>query len=213
MVRAASRFGVEDSDLNHKQCMCNLCPSYPHDSRGEILYCALGSSRCDIKARGCICNSCPVFFENKLASLYYCNKAVAGENDVEMRKRLMTEDPSFYQHVVDTKDVAKGGQSLIKSMGTLQAMPYSFDDLHFVPAQVARMPRNSDARVSVKVTIGPDAKKPLKVSSPILITGMSLGATSKNVKLIIAECARSMKIALTPGREAYWTRLSGLPLG
>lgn len=199
MVRAASRFRVEDNDLNRKQCMCNLCPSYPHDSRGEMLYCALGSSRCDIKARGCICSSCPVYFENKLTSLYYCSKAVVGENDVEMRKRLMAEDPSLYQAIVDIKDLAEGGQSLVKSMGSQRELPFSFDDLHFVPAQVARIPRNADARVSTRVTIGPGARKPLKVSSPILITGMSLGATSKNVKLVIAETARKLRIAFNTG--------------
>jgi len=199
MVRAASRFGVEDSDLNRKQCMCNLCPSYPDNSRGEILYCAQGSSRCDIKAKGCICNACPVYFENELSSLYYCNKAVVGENNVEMRKRLMTENSASYQAIVDIKDLAEGGMSLVKSMGSQREMPFSFDDLHFVPAQVARIPRNADARVSTRVTIGPEAGKPLKVSSPILITAMSLGATSKNVKLVIAETAKKLTVAFNTG--------------
>ena len=199
MVRAASRFGVEDNELNRKQCMCNLCPSYPHDSRGEILYCALGSSRCDIRVKGCICDSCPVYFENKLSSVYYCNKAVAGENDVEMRKRLMTEDPAFYRSIVDIKDVAKGGESLVKSMGSTARIPYSLADLHFVPAQVAVMPLNADERVRTSVTLGRKARKPFKVSSPVMITGMSFGATSRKVKLIIAEAARKSKVAFNSG--------------
>lgn len=199
MVRAASRFGVEDNELNRKQCMCNLCPSYPHDSRGEILYCALGSSRCDIRVKGCICNSCPVYFESKLTSVYYCNKAVAGENDVEMRKRLKTEDPSFYQSIVDIKDVAEVGESLVKSMGSLRKARNSLDDLHFVPAQVAMIPLNADERVRTGVVIGRKARRPFKVSSPIMLTGMSFGATSKKVKLIIAEVAKKAKVAFNSG--------------
>lgn len=198
--KSVSRFGVEDSELNRKQCMCWTCKSYPHDSRGEVLYCGLGASRCDIRARECVCSDCPIYFENKLDSVYYCNKAIAGEQSIEMRKRLSYEDPAFYQRIVDIKDISASGESLVKSMGSLQRYPYTFELLHFVPAQAARIPLNADARVTTSVTIGPGAKRPFKVSSPIMITGMSLGATSMNVKLMIARAAKKLKIAFKQER-------------
>ena len=56
-----------------------------------------------------------------------------------------------------------------------------------------------DDKVNTEVCIGPDAKNPLKVSSPLLISGMSFGAVSKNVRLVIAQVASNLKIAFNSG--------------
>ncbi len=46
-------------------------------------------------------------------------------------------------------------------MGSLKKMPFSLDDLHFVPAQVSKIPLNTNEEVNIKAVIGPEAKKPL----------------------------------------------------
>jgi len=186
---------VKDTPGNRKNCLCPKCPSYSHDCKGEILYCSLGKSKCDIKAAGCICNTCPVYFENRLSGLYFCDKETPGG----MRKKRSSESEEFYQAVVDIKDMAFSGSSIVRSMGSPKKLPFSLDDLHFVPAQVHKIPLNKEEKVNTEVVIGPASKKPLKVSSPVLISGMSFGATSKNIKLVISRAAAKMKIAYNSG--------------
>jgi len=68
-----------------------------------------------------------------------------------------------------------------------------------VPAQVHRIPLNREQRVNTGVVVGPRAKRPLRVSSPIIVSGMSFGATSRNVKLVISRVASKLKIAYNTG--------------
>ncbi len=189
---------VKDTPTNRKKCLCPKCPSYPHECKGELLYCSLGKSRCEIKAAGCICNVCPVYSENRLSRLYFCDKEEVLPG-VFMRKKRSSESDDFYQTVVDIKDMASSGSSIVRSMGSLKKLPLSLDDLHFVPAQVHKIPLNKEEKVNTWVVIGPASKKPLKVSSPILISGMSFGATSKNIKLVISQAAAKMKTAYNSG--------------
>ncbi len=116
-----------------------------------------------------------------------------------MRKKQSDEDEQFYQTVVDIKDMAETGKSIVRSMGSLKRIPFSFSDLHFIPAQVSRIPLNSEEHVSTETILGPKAKRPLVLSSPIMISGMSFGATSKNVRLIISQVAAKLKIAFNSG--------------
>ncbi len=190
---------VPDTKENRERCLCPGCPSYPHDCKGELLYCSVGKSRCDISAKGCICNFCPVWKEYKLSSLYFCDKAEAGQSKYIMRKKRSCEDDSFYQAIADIKDMAATGKSVVRSMGSLKKMPFSFDDLHFIPAQVARIPLNKEEKVSTEIIIGPGAKKPFRVSSPIMISGMSFGAVSKNVRTVIANAAAKLKTGFNSG--------------
>ena len=116
-----------------------------------------------------------------------------------MRKKRSYEDDSFYQTIVDIKDMAARGESVVCAMGSLKKLPFSLDDLHFIPAQIDRIPLNREDEVSTEVCIGPYAKKPLKASSPIMISGMSFGAVSKNVRLVISQVASKLKIAFNSG--------------
>lgn len=193
---------ISDTEENRSRCLCPGCPSYPKVCKGELLYCSVGKSKCDIKAAGCICDSCPIWLEYKLSSLYFCDKVDIGETGsgkIMMRKKGSGEDSEFYQTVSDIKNMAASGHSIVRSMGSLQKMPFSFDDLHFVPAQVFRIPLNKDEKVNAEVIIGPRSKKPLKLSSPILISGMSFGAVSKSVGIVICRTAAKMKIGFNSG--------------
>lgn len=192
---------VPDTKENRQMCICANCPSYPVACKGEILYCSdsIGKSRCDILAAGCICPSCPVFFKYSLTGIYFCDKEPVGENRHVMRKKHPLEDASFYQTIVDIKDIAATGRSIVRSMGSLKRMPVTLDELHFVPAQVAKMPLNAEEAVSTEVVIGAKAKRSLRVSSPVMISGMSYGATSKSVRTVISRTAAALKIAFNAG--------------
>lgn len=192
------RVKVPNSEETRKKCICRLCKSYPHDCSGEILFCGISESKCDIKAKTCLCNKCPVYSEYGLKGLYYCDK-VGVDDNILMRKRNSEEDPCFYQGVVNIKEESKTGQSVVGSMGSLKKFPFSLDDLYFIPAQVNKIPLNMEELVKTSVIIGPQSKKPLQVSSPIMISGMSFGAVSKNVRLVISHTASKLKIGFNSG--------------
>jgi len=190
---------VLDSQENRNKCICPQCPSFPPGCKREILFCAEGKSSCDINARGCICELCPVYSENKLNGIYFCDKEESGETKIYMRKKRTDEKDYFYQTILDIKDIATGGSSIVRSMGSLKKMPFSFNDLNFIPAQTDRIPLNKEEKVNTEIIIGPKAERPLKLSSPIMISGMSFGAVSKSVKLVILKVASNLKIAFNSG--------------
>ncbi len=191
---------VQDTRENREKCLCPDCPSYPHDCKGEILYCGVGKSDCDIKARGCNCTNCPIYYEYKLDGLFFCDKEEGvGSGSFVMRKKRSDEDDSFYQGIVHIKEIANTGESITCSMGSLKKLPFSLNDLHFVPAQVDRILLNRDEEVNTAIVIGSGSRKPLRASTPIMITGMSFGAVSKNVRQVIALAAAQLKMAFNSG--------------
>jgi len=194
---------VQNSKENRKKCLCPSCPSYPHDCKGEALYCSeeVGHSQCDIDAKGCYCPGCAVWRENNLSGIYYCTRDVVGEAKIVMRKKRSDESEEFYQTLSDIKTLAETGESIVRPMGSLKkpACDFSLHNFNFVPVQVAKIPLDREEKVNTEIVIGPNAKKPLKVSSPIMISGMSFGSTSKNVHLVISKAAKDLKIAFNSG--------------
>lgn len=190
---------VPDTRENRDECICRSCPSFPHGCQHEILYCSMGSSVCDVHAGGCLCPDCQVYSNYSLESLYFCNEAPEGESRYPIRKQRRDEDNREYQVTKNIRTVAATRQSSVSSMGSRKQFPFSLDDLHLVPAQVHRFPKNREEAVNLITVIGPVAARPLKSSSPILISGLSYGAVSKNVRLIISQVALKEKILYNTG--------------
>ncbi|MFW6128274.1 MAG: glutamate synthase-related protein [Halobacteriota archaeon] len=197
MSRVRDLVMVRDSVENRKKCLCKGCPSYPNC--GDILFCATGKSNCEIEVKGCICNYCQVYAENDLSALYYCNKDTVGESNIVMRKKRSEEEDQLYQGIVDIKDIANSGKSVVSPMGSLKKLPFSFNDLHFVPAQVARIPLNKEDEVNTEVLIGSKSKRPLKLRSPIIVSGMSYGSVSRKVRMVISRTASKLKTGFNSG--------------
>ena len=190
---------IKDSIENRKKCVCPKCPSYALDCQGEVLYCAVGKSKCAIKIKACLCNICPIYFENKLKNIYFCDKdSLQGSRNL-MRQRRAKEDADFYKTVRQIKEIANSGKSVVEAMGSRKKIQFSFDNIHFIPAQIHKIPLNQGEKVKSEVVIGPQSRKPLKISSPIMISAMSFGAVSRSVKLVIAEVARKLKIGFNSG--------------
>jgi len=180
--------GIEDTPENREKCHCHYCPSYPKNCENKMLYCATGSSACKIPVNGCICNTCPIYYEYHLQDIYYCGREEVGESKTFLRKQNTDEDPYFYQKMVEIKDKTRN-ISTLASMGSTKKLPFTFDDLHFLPAQVKQIPLNQEDPVNTSITIGPASRRPLNVSSPILISGMSFGAVSRNVRMVVSQTA------------------------
>ncbi len=190
---------IIDTEDNRAKCICASCLSFPRICNGEILYCAKGPSRCNIEVHQCICDRCQIYIENKLQGLYFCDRNISSIGKNLYRRIKSNEDSSFYNKMLHIKEIAESGKSIISSMGSLKQIQYSFDQIHFIPAQIYKIPLEKDDKVNTEIILGPAAKKPLRLSSPIMISGMSLGAVSKNLKLIFAKVALDLHIAFNSG--------------
>jgi glutamate synthase domain-containing protein 2 len=118
-----------------------------------------------------------------------------------MSKKDLDEQNEVHSKMVEIRSVADKGVSMLCSMGSLKKMPFSLDDLHFVPAQVSKIPLNTNQEVNIKVVIGPAAKKPMEFSSPIMFSGMSYGAVSRNVRMVLAKVASKLNVGLNSGED------------
>ncbi|UCD07533.1 MAG: FMN-binding glutamate synthase family protein [Candidatus Aenigmatarchaeota archaeon] len=76
----------------------------------------------------------------------------------------------------------------------------SFDDLVFIPAQLAKTPIDYfRGDIETKTIIGRKSKKPLVLSTPILAAAMSFGALSKEAKIAIAKATAAVGTATNTG--------------
>ena len=83
------------------------------------------------------------------------------------------------------KVMAKTGSSFLTGKGTTRTFP-GMDDLIFLPAQIHRLPLDSDAEVNSEVILGKEAGQPIRLKTPILNAAMSYGALSKEAKMALA---------------------------
>jgi len=126
---------------------------------------------------------------------------VSLENRVCMRKKALDEEEGSCRKMVEIINAAGKGTSALCSMGSHKEMPFSLDDLHFIPAQISKVPLNEGEEVRLEVVVGPEARKPLRVSSPIMFGALSYGAVSKNVRLVLARVASNLKIGSNSGED------------
>ena len=64
-----------------------------------------------------------------------------------------------------------------------------WDDLQFLTAQLAKLPKLDDASVGTELVIGPAAEKPLKLEIPLFVSDMSFGALSFEAKVALSKGA------------------------
>jgi len=90
------------------------------------------------------------------------------------------------------KDLAKNGlnnhghHGPSASMGVDRNTLPKWENIQFLPAQLAIRPLLDEDSVSTKVAIGPNAKKPLIIDIPVFVSDMSFGALSKEAKIALA---------------------------
>lgn len=94
------------------------------------------------------------------------------------------------------------GRAISRPLGSpLHLSPW--EQLLFTPAQLGPTPLRANDQVDLSVTIGPNAKRPLKVKIPIIVTGMSYGgALTEKAKVALARAANRVGTATNSG-EAY----------
>lgn len=103
------------------------------------------------------------------------------------------------QNALENNLRAETGDVLHRPFGSSKKWPH-FDEITFIPAQTSPFPTDGDEDVDVKVTIGPKAKKPMKIKIPLMISGMAYGiALSEQVKIALASAAKNTGTAVNSG--------------
>ncbi|HLR98886.1 MAG TPA: glutamate synthase-related protein [Mycolicibacillus parakoreensis] len=101
--------------------------------------------------------------------------------------------------------LAREGLSTLGAYGEMGAMgvPRSelpdWDDIQLMTAQLARQPLLEDVPVGTGLVIGPEARKPLELQIPLLVSDMSFGALSEEAKLALARGAEQAGTGICSG--------------
>lgn len=113
----------------------------------------------------------------------------------------MLESATFSRPVIrEIQRAAKEGIYDIRGFGAKRAVP-SFDDLLFLGASMSRYPLEGyREKCDTSVTLGTRfAKKPITISTPVTIAGMSFGALSAQAKEALGRGASAVGTSTTTG--------------
>ena len=103
------------------------------------------------------------------------------------------------QNTLENNLRAETGDLLNRPLGSSKSWPH-FDPITFIPAQTTPFPVSTEEEVDVSVTIGPKAKKPMKIKIPLMIGGMAYGvALSEKARVALATAANNIGPAINSG--------------
>ena len=104
---------------------------------------------------------------------------------------MVPEEPFvMYIHELAANGLSKTGMhGPVAAMGVSRDGLPHWDDIQFVTAQLARLPKLDAHPVGTEVCIGPNADKPLWLDMPLFVSDMSFGALSPEAKTALARGA------------------------
>lgn len=95
------------------------------------------------------------------------------------------------------------GKLIKRPIGSSKHFPH-FDGLMFIPAQLARLPKEGSVPVDMSVKLGPKVEKPLDVKIPLLIGGMAYGiGLSEEARRALARGAKLAGTAICSGEGPF----------
>lgn len=111
------------------------------------------------------------------------------------------EEPTVaFIHRLATEGLSNmGAHGPIDAMGVPRSQLPDFNDIQFMVAQLVEKPLQEDVAVGTELIIGPQAKKPLKLSIPLFVSDMSFGALSQEAKLSLGKGAELAGTAIASG--------------
>src|SRR5690554_6249970 len=92
-----------------------------------------------------------------------------------------------------------GHHGPVAAMGVPRHSLPSWDDLQLMVAQLATQPLLDDAEVATRLVVGPEARKPLTLEMPLLVSDMSFGALSEEAKVALARGAERAGTGICSG--------------
>jgi methylamine---glutamate N-methyltransferase subunit C len=103
------------------------------------------------------------------------------------------------QNMIENSLRAESGDVLHRPLGSSKKWPH-VDSITFIATQILPPLIDGEEEIDMAVTIGPNAKKPMEVQIPLMISGMAYGiALSKQVRLALADAAKTTGTAINSG--------------
>ena len=98
-----------------------------------------------------------------------------------------TPEEPYGRYVLElARKSQEGYHGKVTAMGVPITELPRWDDIQFLTAQLARTPLIDEVPVETDLVIGPNAKKPLHLKIPILVSDMSFGTLSEEAKIALA---------------------------
>jgi methylamine---glutamate N-methyltransferase subunit C len=108
-----------------------------------------------------------------------------------------------WRHYFETNLRAETGKTLKRPFGT-PIHYFSWEQILFNPEYLSRKPVDSDVEIETSIILGPQAKKPLQLKTPIIIGGMSYGgALSFKAKMALAKASTLAGTATDSGSGPF----------
>lgn len=116
---------------------------------------------------------------------------IIAREDSPPKASATTEEPTvaFIHELAKNGLDSFGHHGPMTSMGVPRNTLPQWDDIQILTAQMATKPLMEHTTVDTEVIIGPNAKKPLKLSIPLFVSDMSFGALSEEAKTALARGA------------------------
>ncbi len=92
-----------------------------------------------------------------------------------------------------------GSHGPMAAMGVPRSELPHWDDIQLMVAQMATKPLMEDVDVDTELVIGPEARKPLSLNIPLLVSDMSFGALSEEAKIALAKGAERAGTGICSG--------------
>ena len=107
------------------------------------------------------------------------------------------------QNLIETGLRAENGKVIARPLGTPKHF-LGFENLMFAPKIMTTFSLQESVPVDMKVTIGPNAVKPLTLNIPLMISGMAYGlALSEEAKRALARAAKTLQTVTCSGEGPY----------
>ncbi len=127
------------------------------------------------------------------------------KNDVYLGAYADTHPENTEPYTGSIRQLAQNGLSQVghhgpsASMGVDRNLLPKWEDIQFLPAQLATKPLFDDEAVNTKTVIGPAAQKPLVLDMPLFVSDMSFGSLSREAKIALAMGAEMAGTGIASG--------------
>ncbi|SDT91405.1 glutamate synthase-related protein [Halopseudomonas salegens] len=124
-----------------------------------------------------------------------------GKDDDKLIAKATAEEPTveFIHQLAREGLKGVGPHGPVAAMGVPRHSLPDWNDLQLMVAQLATRPLMEDEPVATELVIGPEAKKPLTLDIPLLVSDMSFGALSQEAKIALAKGAEMAGTGICSG--------------
>lgn len=110
---------------------------------------------------------------------------------------------STVQKILEAELRSQRGKLIERPLGSPKNFA-GYDTLMFAPTIMTRFPISESTPIDMRVTIGPQAAKPLTIEIPLIIGGMAYGlALSEEMKIAMARAAKTMQTVIGSGEGPF----------